>query len=110
MKVPKGKYFSRYLFDSDGNSERIAAFKGATINWYDKLDNEKFYRIIKVSVRQNILNNVPELQIILGSEIKITEEIAEKSPSEIIPFPALGVSQKLSKGLSCRYHGKNSKI
>ena len=25
------------LFDSDGNSMTIAAFKGAAVNWYDKL-------------------------------------------------------------------------
>jgi len=106
-KGAKGTYSLWYLFDSDGNSMRIAAFKGAAVNWYDKLYNEKYYRISKVSVRQNISNNVPN---------RIADCIRSRDSNwrncrkvtNWDRFSALGISQKLSKRHSCRCHRENS--
>ena len=100
----RGKYFFCYLFDKDGNSIRIAAFKCAAAHWFGKLNVEKFYRIRNVSVRQNVFNQITELQIILGPDIQI-EEIADISPTQI-PFVSLSSLKSLQKGAAVDVIGR----
>jgi len=72
---------------------RIVAFKATAVNLHGKMDNEKFYKILKVSVRQNVYNSITELKIVLDSDIHV-EETAGSSPTEIPYIPLVSLKNQ----------------
>lgn len=67
----KGEHFHFFIFDNEGESIRIVAFKKAAEKWFNRIKNNESYQISKASVEDNTYNEVTSNQIILTTDVSI---------------------------------------